>query len=102
MKPIPTPTGKLNAVKNIPLGMALAASMAISHQGATAAVLEVNLGTSSSFAVLAGAGITVAGPVNSTVIHGDIGSFPTISITGLENVILDGVNHAGDSTTQAA
>lgn len=102
MKPIPTPTGKLNAAKNIPLGMALAASMAISHQGATAAVLAVNLGTSSSFAVLAGAGITVAGPVNSTVIHGDIGSFPTISITGLENVILDGVNHAGDSTTQAA
>jgi hypothetical protein len=63
----------------------------------------VRLGTSggtSLFAVLAGAGITVAGAVNTTTITGDIGSFATTSITGLENVVLSGVNHAGDAVTQ--
>jgi len=63
----------------------------------------VRLGTSggtSLFAVLAGAGITVAGAVNTTTITGDIGSFATTSITGLENVVLNGVNHAGDAVTQ--
>jgi hypothetical protein len=47
----------------------------------------VDLGTSSSFAVLAGSGITVTGP---TTIVGDIGSYPTTSVTGLGNVSLTG------------
>src|SRR6185369_13168139 len=58
--------------------------------------------SATSFAVLAGAGITVAGAVNSTTITGDIGTFPTPSITGLGNVVLNGVNHAGDAVTQTA
>ena len=44
----------------------------------------------------------MAGPVNSTVITGDIGSFATPSITGLGNVVLTDVNHAGDTVTQGA
>ena len=60
----------------------------------------VNLGSASGFAVLAGAGITAAGPANSTTIHGDIGSFPTQTITGVGNLSLNGVNHGGDSVTQ--
>jgi len=60
----------------------------------------VTSGGTSLFAVLAGAGITVAGAVNTTTITGDIGSFATTSITGLENVVLSGVNHAGDAVTQ--
>lgn len=62
----------------------------------------VDLGSAGNFAVLAGSGITVAGAVNSTTITGDIGTFPTTSITGLGNVVLNGVNHAGDAVTQGA
>jgi hypothetical protein len=77
-------------------------ALGLSHQGANAAVLAPNLGTAGGFAVLAGAGITVAAPVNSTVINGDIGSYATTTITGLENTVLNGVNHAGDGVTQQA
>jgi len=59
----------------------------------------VDLDSAAPFAVLAGAGITVTG---ATTITGDIGTFPTTSITGLENLTLNGVNHAGDAVTQAA
>ena len=52
--------------------------------------------------MLAGSGITVAGAVGTTSITGDIGTLPTPAITGLENVLLDGTNHAGDSLTRAA
>jgi hypothetical protein len=67
-----------------------------------AALVPPVLGSAHDFAVLAGAGITVAGAVNSTTITGDIGTFPTTSITGLGNVVLNGVNHAGDAVTQNA
>ena len=62
----------------------------------------VDLGAASDFSVLAAAGITVAGAVNSTYISGDIGTFPTTSITGLGNVVLNGTNHGGDAVTQIA
>ncbi len=85
---------------SIPVGIALAVAVSFIQQ-ADAAVM-VNLGSASDFAVLAGSGITIAAPVNSTTITGDIGSFPTASITGTENLILNGVNHAGDAVTEAA
>ena len=47
--------------------------------GAQAAATAVPLGTADSFAVLAGAGITNTGP---TTVNGDIGTFPTTTITG--------------------
>ncbi len=72
---------------------------ALGHGEAVALPAPVNLGSSSGFAVLAGSGITVTGP---TVITGDIGTFPTTSITGFGNVVLIGVNHAGDAVTQLA
>ena len=34
------------------------------------------------------------------IITRDIGSFATTSITGLENVVLNGVNHGGGAVTQ--
>ena len=83
-------------------GLALTLVVTLAHPAATAAVLAVNLGTTSGFAVLAGSGITVAGAVNSTVITGDIGTFPTPAITGFGNVVLNGVNHADDGVTQLA
>src|ERR1035437_2290275 len=60
------------------------------------------LGLASSFAVLAGTGITIAGAVNSSHITGDIGTYPTPTETGLGNLVLTGVNHADDPTTAAA
>jgi hypothetical protein len=63
---------------------------------------NVDLGAASGFSILAGSGITVAGAVNSTTISGDIGTFPTTSITGLGNVVLNGTNQAGGSATQNA
>lgn len=77
---------------------ALVATLVAPHT--TAAV--VDLGTAGDFAVLAGSGITIAGPVNSTLITGDIGSHPTPSITGLENLVLNGTNHGGNSVTEQA
>ena len=71
-------------------------------QGAKAQILAVDLNSAWSFAVIAGSTITVAGPTNSTVITGDIGTYPGTSITGLENVILNGVNHGSNSITQQA
>jgi hypothetical protein len=88
--------------KQLATGLSLVAVSALLIHNTFAAVLAVDLGGASDFAVLAGAGITVAGPVNSTVIRGDIGSFAVTSITGLENVVLNGVNHAGNGVTQVA
>jgi len=59
----------------------------------------VGLGTATSFAVLAGSGITNTG---ATVINGDIGSFPTTAITGFPPGTVNGTNHADDAVTQGA
>jgi hypothetical protein len=66
---------------------------------AQAAATAVPLGTAGSFAVLAGSGITNTGP---TTITGDIGTFPTTTITGASSIVLHGTNHAGDAVTQGA
>lgn len=60
----------------------------------------LDYGNASGFGVLAGEGITIAGS-GPTVIHGDIGSSPTPTITGLANLTLYGTNHAGDPSTVA-
>lgn len=93
-----TPTGAATGRHRFSLAVVLMVSGIALHQ-TSAQVADVNLGTAADFAVLAGAGITVTGP---TSITGDIGTFPTTTITGIGNVTLDGVNHAGDSVTQLA
>jgi hypothetical protein len=66
---------------------------------AQAAAVPVPLGTAASFVVLAGAGITNTGP---TALHGDIGTFPTTSISGPNAPTVSGTNHGGDAVTQRA
>src|SRR5258705_9974472 len=66
---------------------------------ADAAATTIPWGTATSFAVLAGAGITNTGP---TTVNGDIGTFPTTTITGSASMTITGVNHAGDAVTQQA
>lgn len=102
MKSIFLLTGMNNRVKRIPMGFALAVAMFLQHNATAIPVTPVDLGSDSGFAVLAGSGITVAGAVNTTTITGDIGTFPTTSITGLGNVVLNGVNQGGDAVTQNA
>lgn len=82
--------------------MALVAAVIYIQQNARAAVMTVDLGTASDFAALAGAGIVINGTPATMQITGDIGSYPTITITGLANALLIGVNHSGDSVTQQA
>jgi hypothetical protein len=69
---------------------------------AQAAAVPVPLGTADSFVVLAGSGITNTGP---TTLHGDLGTFPTTTITGdsgANKLTVTGTNHHGDAVTQGA
>lgn len=78
---------------------AIVASMVLGLP-AGAAHSPVGLGTATSFAVLAGSGIT--NDIPGTVITGDVGSFPTTTISNTGNWTLNGVNHGGDAVTQSA
>jgi hypothetical protein len=62
-------------------------------------VPAIPLAASDSFAVLAGAGVTNTG---LSALTGDIGSFPTLAITGLASLTLVGVNQGGGSVAQQA
>jgi ice-binding like protein len=79
--------------------VALGISLFMAALPAPAAQTAVPLGTAQSFAVLAGSGITNTG---ATTITGDIGTFPTPTVTGFGSVTLIGTNHAGDGVTQGA
>src|SRR4051794_37670908 len=67
--------------------------------GAQAAPTPVLLGTADSFGVLAGSGITNTG---GTTVNGDVGTYPTTSITGSSTLTITGTNHHGDAVTQQA
>ena len=62
-------------------------------------VPAIPLGASASFGVVAGAGVTNTG---TSVLTGDIGSFPTPAITGLATLSVNGVNQAGGAVAQQA
>ena len=82
--------------------VSLVFAVTIIPEQASASVVAVNLGTTDHFAILAGSGITINGTPATMQITGDIGTYPTLTITGLANVLLNGVNHADDIVTQQA
>lgn len=96
---MPIPTTVNNNMRASTVGLGLAAMMIFTEHNAMGSLSTVDLGTDSSFAVLAGSGITVTGP---TTITGDIGTAPTPAITGLGNVTLNGVDQGNDAVTQLA
>jgi len=55
---------------------------------------NLNLGTAARFAILAGAGVTNTG---LTVINGNLGTYPTASITGFGPGTVNGTIHAADA-----
>lgn len=78
----------------------LAVAVTLVHPVATsAATPTIGLGAASSFAVLAGSGITNTGP---STVTGDIGTFPTPAETGFGTLTLNGTNHGADAVTQQA
>jgi hypothetical protein len=77
---------------NSPLGVRQSGS----GGGGPAAVV---LGTSSTFAILAGAGVTNTGP---TVITGDLGTSPTASVTGFPPGTVSGTIHQADAPAATA
>lgn len=79
--------------------IAFTAVLALGLAGSVVAATAVNLGTAGNFAVLAGSAVTNTG---SSVISGDIGSYPTATITGFPPGTVNGTNHLGDATTQGA
>ena len=76
-----------------------AAALLVVSAGSAQAATSVPLGTADSFVVLAGAGITNTGP---TTLNGDLGTFPTTSISGAGSMTVTGTNHGGDAVTEGA
>jgi len=81
------------------LTVTLAVFFVLGASNATFAATSVNLGDADNFAVLAGSKVTNTG---SSVVNGDLGSFPTATITGFLPGVVNGTNHAGDGITQGA
>jgi hypothetical protein len=80
---------------------ALAFTAALVLPGGTAAAeAPLDLGVAESFVVLAGTGVTNTGP---SVIDGDLGTCPTIAVTGFPpGVVINGAIHANDALACSA
>jgi hypothetical protein len=69
-------------MKLLTISLLVLSSLAISaHAQTDSAAVKINLGTADKFALLGGSGITNTSA--NTLVMGDVGSFPTSSITGL-------------------
>ena len=66
---------------------------------AGAYAVPIDLGTADTFAVLAGTGVTNSHP--GTYITGDVGSFPTVAVTGLTAGMVNGTLYLAGAPGQA-
>jgi hypothetical protein len=88
VKALFTQTGKRNKeggknMKVLTISLLVLSLLGIgAHAQTDTAMVKINLGTADKFAVLAGAGITNTS--SHTFIIGDVGSFPTCTVTGLK------------------
>jgi hypothetical protein len=89
---------RLGAASGTALVLLAATGLLLDHPGTAHAATAIGLGTADAFAVLAGAGIT---NTNTTVITGDIGTFPTTTVSGESDIVLTGA-HQNDTVTAAA
>jgi hypothetical protein len=98
--PVHLPGARLRA-SSFAVGVAVCSAglLVLAAPGASAAVTPVPLGTAAPFVVLAGAGISNTGP---TTLNGDLGTFPTTSVSGAGSLTVTGTNHGGDAVTQSA
>ena len=77
------------------VGLILGVSGLVATTVTSALEAPVNLGTTESFAVLAGAGVTNTGP---SVVSGSLGACPTPAITGFPpGTVINGTIHAADA-----
>ncbi len=90
-----TSQSSIHAARQWSRNIALAASLALWHQDASAAQVAVDLGTASRFAILAASEIT---SVPTCVIQGDVGLSPSARsrIAGLTPVEVRGTIYAAD------
>jgi LPXTG-motif cell wall-anchored protein len=87
-------------IGTIAIALVLALGAVVGSGANAAGAPTVALGTAASFAVLAGSGITNTG---SSVINGDVGSYPPPpGVGGFPPGLVTGTNHGGDAVTQGA
>ncbi len=80
------------------LALCVVLAFPVGAQAATA----IGLGTADSYAVLGGSGVTNTGP---TVLNGDLGTWPTASVTGFggaPNGTVNGATHEADAAAAQA
>lgn len=93
MKRLYTALLVVNRSKWLLMGLALTVALLFPHQGAAAGQEPVNLGSASSFAVLAGTQITGNA---ATTIEGNVGVSPAGAITGITPGMVSGTIHTND------
>src|SRR5438045_6756422 len=87
----------MNGMQRILAGLILAVVLMILPHDATATQLPVDLGTVTTFAVLAGSTVTSTG---ATTVNGDLGVSPGTGLTGAPTV--NGTTHLGDAAAAQA